>query len=272
MAEFANPFVDNTPDRKMDNNELIRAVRMNLAAEEEATNTYLAHADATNDNDARKVLTSIANEERVHAGEFQRLLEKLSPSEREFLDRGGKEVDNITAGVYEQSSEPSQMAQARESWLKKECLKMYLNAIKTGTIDPTTIGEDLVECQCGKPEYTVVDSEFNRSYYPSLIGQRFYTPPSYVQVSKVVNYPEMVHKESLKKGRLLESTGTGWIPMTGESYTLWAGHVPETGELLYYVTNPKFMGLPVYGYTSKEVAFREAINKGTIPITTPIPS
>jgi len=48
MPEFLNPFSGVVP-RKMTKQELIRAIRLNLSAEQEAIHLYLAHADATDD-------------------------------------------------------------------------------------------------------------------------------------------------------------------------------------------------------------------------------
>ena len=98
MPEFVKPFSGMTPDRKMTLAELIRALRQNLAAEEEATHLYLAHADATDNELAARVLRDIADEERVHAGEFQRLISILAPDEDEFLAKGKAEVDQMAAG------------------------------------------------------------------------------------------------------------------------------------------------------------------------------
>ncbi len=100
MPEFVNPFSGIVPGRKMTKEELIRAIRLNLAAEEEAVHLYLAHADATDHPLAKKVLIDIANEERVHAGEFLRLLEILTGDEGKFMAQGAKEVDDMarTAG------------------------------------------------------------------------------------------------------------------------------------------------------------------------------
>lgn len=75
--------------------ELTRALRLALAAEQEAVHLYEAQADATDNPLARAVLIDIANEERVHAGEFQRLLSILLPDEDEFLSEGKAEVDEI---------------------------------------------------------------------------------------------------------------------------------------------------------------------------------
>lgn len=96
MPEFTNPFIGNVP-RKITKEELIRAIRLNIAAEHEATHIYMAHADATDDPLAKKVLIDIANEERVHAGEFQRLLKYLDPDEEQFYADGAREVEEMKA-------------------------------------------------------------------------------------------------------------------------------------------------------------------------------
>jgi len=95
MPEFVNPFSGMVPDRLMTKAELIRAIRLNIAAEHEAVHLYEAHADACEDALAREVLRDIANEERVHAGEFQRLLNILAPGEEKLLAEGAEEVDEI---------------------------------------------------------------------------------------------------------------------------------------------------------------------------------
>jgi rubrerythrin len=95
MPEFLNPFSGMTPDRKMNKRELTRALRLALAAEEEAVHLYEALADATDDPLAKKVLQDIADEERVHAGEFQRLLSILVEDEDSLLAKGAAEVDEM---------------------------------------------------------------------------------------------------------------------------------------------------------------------------------
>jgi rubrerythrin len=98
MAEFINPFSGVIPDRKLTDRELARAIRMALSAEQEAVHLYEALADATDNALAREVLQDIANEERVHAGEFQRLLSILLPDEDALLAEGAAEVDEMGAG------------------------------------------------------------------------------------------------------------------------------------------------------------------------------
>ncbi len=93
MPEFTNPFSGVVPARKLTDSELARALRLNLSAEEEAVHLYQSHADATDNALAKKVLLDIADEERVHVGEFQRLLNILLKDEEKFLAEGAEEVD-----------------------------------------------------------------------------------------------------------------------------------------------------------------------------------
>jgi uncharacterized protein len=99
MPEFTNPFSGKVPDRTLTMGELIRAIRLDLAAEHEAVHIYMAHAEATDHPLAKKVLIDIANEERVHAGEFARLLAILTGDEDALLAEGAQEVDEMAAGI-----------------------------------------------------------------------------------------------------------------------------------------------------------------------------
>lgn len=100
MAQFVNPFAGKTPERKLTDSELVRALRQNIAAEHEAVHLYMAHADATDNPLAKAVLIDIANEEIVHAGEFQRLLNILTNGEEQkWLDEGSQEVDEIAGSL-----------------------------------------------------------------------------------------------------------------------------------------------------------------------------
>ena len=94
MPDFFNPFSGMVPDRKLTKDELIRAIRLDIAGELEAIHGYMAHADATDNELAKAVLTDIANEERVHAGELQRLLAILA-GEDEYQQKGKLEVDTV---------------------------------------------------------------------------------------------------------------------------------------------------------------------------------
>ena len=114
MAGFADPFYGNVPGRRLTLGELIRAIRLNVAAEQEATALYEAHAEATDSPVARKVLLDIANEERVHVGEFVKLLDILTSGEEEaWMANGADEVRELAEEVARGDLEPATPAEKR---------------------------------------------------------------------------------------------------------------------------------------------------------------
>jgi rubrerythrin len=92
MPEFGSPFSGLANNRKLTDEELVRAIRFMVAAEYEAIQLYMQLAESTDNKLAVEVLKDIANEERVHAGEFLRLLRELAPDEEKFYAEGAKEV------------------------------------------------------------------------------------------------------------------------------------------------------------------------------------
>ena len=95
MPIFLDPFSGLAPERALTKRELTRALRMALSAEEEAVCLYEALADATEDKVAKAVLQDVASEERVHAGEFQRVLGLLLDDEDARMEEGADEVDEL---------------------------------------------------------------------------------------------------------------------------------------------------------------------------------
>lgn len=78
MPEFGAAFSGMAAGRKLTEEELIRAIRFMVAAEYEAIQIYMQLAESTDNQLAIKVLKDIADEERVYAGEFLRLLKELA--------------------------------------------------------------------------------------------------------------------------------------------------------------------------------------------------
>jgi rubrerythrin len=93
MPDFGNSFSGLAKDKKLTKEELIRAIRFMIAAEYEAIQLYMQLAESTDNKLAVEVLKDIANEERVHAEEFLRLLKELAPDEDKFYLEGAKEVE-----------------------------------------------------------------------------------------------------------------------------------------------------------------------------------
>jgi rubrerythrin len=93
MPDFGHPFSGLANERKLTHAELIRAIRFMVSAEYEAIQLYMQLAESTDNELAVEVLKDIADEERVHAGEFLRLLKELAPDEEKFYAEGAEEVE-----------------------------------------------------------------------------------------------------------------------------------------------------------------------------------
>ncbi|KJR96900.1 MAG: hypothetical protein VR68_13470 [Peptococcaceae bacterium BRH_c4a] len=101
MALLSNPFVANVP-RQLSAEELVQALRVDLAGEIEAIIGYEAHAMATTDDRVKKVLYHIADEEREHVGELQQLIYMLDPNEQQFVEKGKQAVAQQQAQGFQQ--------------------------------------------------------------------------------------------------------------------------------------------------------------------------
>jgi len=99
MPEFGSPFNVLANERKLTKEELIRAIRFMVAAEYEAVQLYVQLAESIDDPLAIEVLRDIADEERVHAGEFLSLLYYLAPDEAQLYQKGAEEVEEIKQKV-----------------------------------------------------------------------------------------------------------------------------------------------------------------------------
>lgn len=93
MPDFGHPFSGLAKDKKLTKEELIRAVRFMVSAEYEAVQLYMQLAESIDNKLAIEVLKDIADEEKVHAGEFLRLLKELAPDEDKFYQEGAEEVE-----------------------------------------------------------------------------------------------------------------------------------------------------------------------------------
>jgi len=71
-------------------------LRLAIIAELDAVSLYEQLAAATNNRNIKKVLLEVAKEEKTHVGEFQTLLLKEDEEQVEELEKGEKEVEEIT--------------------------------------------------------------------------------------------------------------------------------------------------------------------------------
>jgi rubrerythrin len=71
-------------------------LRLGMIAELDAVNLYEQMAAMTESENIKKVLLDIAKEEKTHVGEFQALLLKMDKEQEKELEKGKKEVDELT--------------------------------------------------------------------------------------------------------------------------------------------------------------------------------
>jgi len=98
MVDFTRPFPGKVPGDKITKQELISAVRLALCAEEEATHLYDTIAEYVDDEKVKKLMNDVADEEQVHIGEFQKLLNTLEEDEVEKVGEGEKEAEDKIGG------------------------------------------------------------------------------------------------------------------------------------------------------------------------------
>jgi len=70
--------------------------RIGMIAELDAVNLYEQLAVAAQDANLKKILLDIAKEEKTHIGEFQALLLKMDKEQIEEMEKGKKEVDELS--------------------------------------------------------------------------------------------------------------------------------------------------------------------------------
>jgi len=99
MAQFIDPFVTTIPEKFLSDREVSRAIRQSISAEQEAVHLYEAIVDATDNDLVKSVMQDIANEEKIHAGEFQELLRRLATEEEGYMNDGAEEVEDISRRV-----------------------------------------------------------------------------------------------------------------------------------------------------------------------------
>ena len=104
-----DPFHSLVP-RKMTDAELARAIRLDLESELDATNLYAAHIEATDNEDAKRVLRHIMNEEKEHATLFWELLKRLDPKVAEETELASLKVRMLIAGASDEEVEAAEEA------------------------------------------------------------------------------------------------------------------------------------------------------------------
>lgn len=71
-------------------------MRVGMIAELDAVNLYEQMAAMTENKKIKAILLDIAKEEKTHMGEFQAMLLKMDKEQVRELEKGKKEVDDLT--------------------------------------------------------------------------------------------------------------------------------------------------------------------------------
>jgi len=109
MVAFVHPFPGKNPGDKITKQELISALRLSLCAEEEATHLYDTIAEYADDEKIKKIMRDVADEEQVHIGEFQKLLDLYEDDEEENVGEGEGEAKK-KMGTAKESISPIDIA------------------------------------------------------------------------------------------------------------------------------------------------------------------
>lgn len=75
------------PERDM------QILRLSIIAELDASNLYERLAQLADNNVVRQILLDVSQEEKVHVGEFQSILEEIDPEYEDALEEGEEEVE-----------------------------------------------------------------------------------------------------------------------------------------------------------------------------------
>jgi rubrerythrin len=83
--------------KKIKKGDLDREIlRVGIIAELDAINLYEQMAAMTDNENLKEILLDIAKEEKTHMGEFQALLLKEDKEQEKELEKGKKEVEELT--------------------------------------------------------------------------------------------------------------------------------------------------------------------------------
>jgi rubrerythrin len=94
LSQLPVDFKDATPEQKD-----LQILRAGMIAELDAVNFYEQMAQQTKNEKVKKVLLDVAYEEKVHAEEFEQVLEELDPEYEKADDQAEKEGEEMKEGI-----------------------------------------------------------------------------------------------------------------------------------------------------------------------------
>jgi rubrerythrin len=100
-------FLSEENDKKSSSDEI--NIRQLISDEYDAIKNYQQFASETEDEEVRKVLLDIADEEKVHSGELEALLLRKGIDDKAFMRKGAREVKKLLKNKEGGSEESSLM-------------------------------------------------------------------------------------------------------------------------------------------------------------------
>lgn len=92
LAQNTVPFNGTELGKEMSDQELARAIRLDMEAELDAINLYSNHLQATNNKKAVATLEHIIKEEKEHLKLFEDLLKELDPEQAKIYEEKDSEL------------------------------------------------------------------------------------------------------------------------------------------------------------------------------------
>lgn len=87
--------MDLTPNKKLDKERIAQALRLAIIGELDAINLYVQLAEASENENVKKVLLDIAEEEKVHVGELMEVLKKIDAEQARALEKAAEEIKEL---------------------------------------------------------------------------------------------------------------------------------------------------------------------------------
>lgn len=164
-------------EKFLDDQEVQNVLRLSLSAEEDATQLYETISKKLKDENFRKLFQDVADEEKVHVGEFEALLDMVDPTNKELTEKGKEEAESK---VTETETKKEETDKVKESSMNKKA-KGWDVYLKDKLID--TVFDDSDDAEDVKR---------------SLINHDGYDPAIEVRGSKKIAYKYNVEKLNRK--------------------------------------------------------------------------
>ena len=113
--DFVKPFPGKNPGDQITKQELISAIRLSICAEQEAVHLYDQIAEFTDNEMVKKLMVDVADEERIHIGEFQKLLELIGEGKADKVKEGEAEAAKKLESEEQDSDKESEESGASEA-------------------------------------------------------------------------------------------------------------------------------------------------------------